>query len=69
MMCDLSCELCGEPGFQVDADAILCTRCSDVWAVYHWECERCGKLFWHGSHWERIAEQLRGLGLPGAPSA
>jgi len=24
-----------------------------------WECVRCGKAFWHGTHWERIAERLR----------
>jgi uncharacterized protein with PIN domain len=27
-----------------------------------WECDRCGQLFWQGTHWERIAEQLRSLG-------
>jgi uncharacterized protein with PIN domain len=24
-----------------------------------WRCVRCGKAFWHGSHWEKIVEQLR----------
>jgi Mut7-C RNAse domain len=23
------------------------------------ECRRCGKVFWHGTHWPRIEEQLR----------
>ncbi len=37
------------------------------WADRYWECGRCGRLFWHGSHWQRIAEQLRGLGLTDPP--
>jgi uncharacterized protein with PIN domain len=24
-----------------------------------WGCARCGKAFWHGTHWEKIAERLR----------
>jgi uncharacterized protein with PIN domain len=24
-----------------------------------WRCARCGMAFWHGSHWEKIVEQLR----------
>ena len=24
-----------------------------------WECVRCGQVFWHGTHWERIVERLR----------
>jgi uncharacterized protein with PIN domain len=24
-----------------------------------WRCVRCGKVFWHGSHWQKIVEQLR----------
>jgi uncharacterized protein with PIN domain len=32
----------------------------------YWECERCGQLFWHGTHWQRIAEQLRSLDIPAA---
>jgi uncharacterized protein with PIN domain len=35
----------------------------------YWECERCGQLFWHGTHWERIAAQLRGLDIPSADAA
>ena len=34
--------------------------------TYHWldayfVCARCDKLFWHGSHWDRIGERLRNL--------
>jgi uncharacterized protein with PIN domain len=24
-----------------------------------WRCVRCGKAFWHGTHWEKIDRQLR----------
>jgi uncharacterized protein with PIN domain len=24
-------------------------------------CRRCGKLFWHGTHWERIQQQLKAI--------
>src|SRR5262249_2648305 len=30
--------------------------------AYHdrfWECVRCKRVFWHGTHWERIVERLR----------
>ncbi len=23
-----------------------------------WRCERCGKLLWHGTHWQRTARRL-----------
>jgi len=23
-----------------------------------WRCRRCGKLLWHGTHWQRIARRL-----------
>jgi uncharacterized protein len=29
------------------------------WLESFWECSRCRKLFWHGTHWQRIAEALR----------
>jgi uncharacterized protein len=30
-----------------------------AWLDDYWECSRCGKVFWHGTHWRRIEEQLR----------
>lgn len=26
-----------------------------------WLCNKCGKVYWHGSHWKRITETLRVL--------
>ncbi len=31
------------------------------WLSEFFACSRCGKLFWHGSHWERIAKALSAL--------
>jgi uncharacterized protein with PIN domain len=25
-----------------------------------WECVRCGKVFWHGTHWREIIRRLQG---------
>ncbi len=29
------------------------------WLDEYFECRDCGKLFWHGTHWEKIQRQLR----------
>jgi hypothetical protein len=29
------------------------------WLDEYFVCSRCGKLFWKGTHWNRIAEELR----------
>ena len=31
---------------------------SFAWAERFFECRRCGKLFWEGTHWRRIAAAL-----------
>jgi uncharacterized protein len=31
------------------------------WLDEYFVCRRCGKLFWRGTHWERISSQLRRL--------
>ena len=33
-----------------------------LWLDEYFVCGQCGKLFWHGTHWQRIQEQLRGVG-------
>jgi uncharacterized protein with PIN domain len=30
-----------------------------AWLDQFWECDSCGKVFWHGTHWQRIQERLR----------
>ena len=31
------------------------------WLDEYFTCSRCGKLFWHGTHWERIRKELQSL--------
>jgi uncharacterized protein with PIN domain len=31
---------------------------SYVWLEHFYECIRCGKIFWQGTHWQRIAGAL-----------
>jgi uncharacterized protein with PIN domain len=30
-----------------------------LWKDRYWTCARCGRLFWEGTHWERIVARLR----------
>jgi uncharacterized protein with PIN domain len=30
-----------------------------AWLDRFWECSGCRQIFWHGTHWRRIQEQLR----------
>jgi uncharacterized protein with PIN domain len=29
------------------------------WLDHFFQCERCQRVFWQGTHWQRISEQLR----------
>jgi len=29
-----------------------------TWVDEYWECEKCGRLFWQGTHWEKISPEL-----------
>ena len=31
------------------------------WLDKYFLCSRCGKIFWHGTHWERIQGQLKAI--------
>jgi uncharacterized protein with PIN domain len=42
--------------------------------TYHWvndyfQCARCGQLFWHGTHWQKILARLAEKPLNNRPSA
>jgi uncharacterized protein with PIN domain len=30
-----------------------------AWLEQFWECDRCGRILWQGTHWQRIAAALR----------
>jgi uncharacterized protein with PIN domain len=31
------------------------------WLDKYFLCRRCGKIFWHGTHWERVQRQLKAI--------
>jgi uncharacterized protein len=33
------------------------------WLDQYFECQSCGKLFWHGTHWQHIRERLKAINL------
>jgi hypothetical protein len=39
-----------------------------AWLEQFWQCVRCGRVFWHGSHWQRIEQTLR-QAASGEPAA
>jgi uncharacterized protein with PIN domain len=55
------CMACGGELREVDREAVRgrVPERTFNWVERFWECGRCGQLFWRGTHWERIAEQLR----------
>jgi hypothetical protein len=58
------CMSCGGPVRRVDKEAArdrIPPR-TYRWLDEYFECARCGKLFWHGTHWRRIQERLRARG-------
>lgn len=54
-------------GLPLDLNPIRCTICNsplrsvEASEMEMWRCEGCGKLYWRGSHWERISETLKKL--------
>jgi len=62
------CMSCGGVLQQVDKHAVQDRIPPKTW---RWKdefflCTRCNKLFWHGTHWERITKRLNKLAAPGA---
>ena len=29
------------------------------WAEHFWQCQSCGQIFWHGTHWQKIEAALQ----------
>ncbi len=54
-------------GIPLDLNPTRCTICNSPLRKVEpsekemWICEGCGKLYWQGSHWKRIAETLKDL--------
>ncbi len=54
-------------GVPLDLNPTRCTLCNSALHKVEpsekemWICEGCGKLYWQGSHWKRIADTLKNL--------
>jgi uncharacterized protein with PIN domain len=60
------CMGCGGPLVATPKDAVrerIPPRTAR-WRDDYFVCGSCGQLFWRGTHWERIAGRLAGLGVP-----
>jgi uncharacterized protein with PIN domain len=57
------CMSCGGELVEVDKEKVrerIPPR-TYLWKNEYFECSRCGKLFWHGTHWDKIVNSLRRL--------
>ena len=57
------CMSCGGPLRTADKEALRerIPPKTYRWLDEYFVCSRCGKLFWHGTHWSRIAKTLAEL--------
>jgi uncharacterized protein len=62
-MRDSRCMSCGGEMIEVDKEIVrgrIPPR-TLKWLDEFFECKQCGKLFWHGTHWQRITSRLKGV--------
>ncbi|MCK6457912.1 MAG: Mut7-C RNAse domain-containing protein [Phycisphaerae bacterium] len=61
---DPRCMACGGELERVDAAEVgdRVPARSLVWATEFFECRRCGRVFWNGTHWRRIDAVRRAAG-------
>jgi len=59
------CMACGGELWRVDKAAVASRIPPRTarWLDLYFVCARCNRLFWHGTHWARITERLRALGI------
>ncbi|HTL16101.1 MAG TPA: Mut7-C RNAse domain-containing protein [Patescibacteria group bacterium] len=57
------CMSCGGPLVKTDKEALReqIPPKTYLWLNDYFVCARCGKLFWHGTHWKRIMGRLNAL--------
>jgi uncharacterized protein with PIN domain len=55
------CMACGGRLVEADRESVRgeVPPRSFAWVERFWRCDRCGQVFWHGTHWPRIVERLR----------
>ena len=60
---DSRCMRCGGELIPVDKETIrdrIPPR-TYAWIDEYWICSRCGQLFWHGTHWQKVTKTLSRL--------
>jgi len=65
------CSLCNERLVQVPVDAVDGLVPEGVRSRHHefWKCPACRRVYWQGSHWDKMVERLDHLDLPRADGA
>jgi uncharacterized protein with PIN domain len=53
------CPICNSPLQKLERSGIDDPSIPDISPI--WSCRQCGKTYWHGTHWRRIAETLKVL--------
>ncbi len=62
------CSLCNEVLVPASKDAVTDFVPADVRARLqdYWQCPACKRVYWQGSHWNKMVERLNDLRLPPA---
>lgn len=62
------CSLCNEILLPVPLAAVQTLVPEGVRSRHHefWQCPSCRRVYWQGSHWDKMVERLNHLDLPGA---
>ncbi len=60
------CSLCNTPIVAASPDAVRDLVPEGVLNRHKefWRCPTCGKVYWQGSHWDKMVERLNNLELP-----
>lgn len=58
---DSRCMRCGGELIEVDREAMKdqIPPLTYKWVKEYFQCEQCKKLYWHGTHWQRITRKLK----------
>ncbi len=63
------CSLCNELLVPVPLDDVKALVPEGVRSRHHefWRCPSCRRIYWQGSHWDKMVERLNNLDLPRSP--
>jgi uncharacterized protein with PIN domain len=53
------CTMCNTPLIEADRSKIPFDEIPNISPL--WTCPRCGKVYWHGSHWKGIEERIKNI--------